>query len=109
MLKLLTCAGNHFWEAPDSNGETPTPQEVCPVCGAPAESLPLLDLAPSAAPGRQADVAPPPAPLPLRDESGRPLIAGYEILEGLGRGPTGVALYRARQAVVSRTVLLKVV
>jgi serine/threonine protein kinase len=105
MLKLLTCAHDHFWEAPDSNGETPTAQEVCPVCGAPAESLPLLDLASSAAP----QPPPKPAPLPLRDESGRPVVAGYEILEYLGQGPTGVALYRARQAVVNRAVLLKVV
>jgi hypothetical protein len=37
------------------------------------------------------------------------VVAGYEILEDLGRSLTGVALYRARQAVVNRTVLLKVV
>jgi hypothetical protein len=36
-------------------------------------------------------------------------VAGYEVLEEMGRGPTGVAAYRARQTVVSRTVLLKVV
>jgi serine/threonine protein kinase len=55
---------------------------------------------------------PPPAPpplLPLRDHKGRPIVGGYEVLEELGRGPTGVAAYRARQRVVNRLVVLKVV
>src|SRR5262249_38485450 len=51
----------------------------------------------------------PPAPLPLRDKDGRPLVAGYEILQDLGKGPTGVRLYRARQLLVNRLVTLKVV
>jgi hypothetical protein len=38
------------------------------------------------------------------------VVAGYEVLENLGKGPTGVALYRARQVLVNnRQVLLKVV
>ncbi len=45
----------------------------------------------------------------MRDASGRPVIAGYEILEELGKGPTGMRAFKARQAVVNRTVLLRVV
>jgi serine/threonine protein kinase len=45
----------------------------------------------------------------LRDERGRPVVAGYEVQEEAGAGPTGVAAWRARQVVVSRPVLLKVV
>jgi eukaryotic-like serine/threonine-protein kinase len=107
MLKLLTCPQGHFWEAAADNGEAPA-HALCPECGAPAESLPVLDLAPSAPPP-----APPPAPKPpvvlLFDADGFPVVTGYEVLESLGRGPTGVAFYRAKQLLVNRQVLLKVV
>jgi hypothetical protein len=104
MLKLLTCPQGHFWEtADDAVG-----QEVCPECGAPADTLPLLDLAPTEAPPAP---GPPPTatPPPLRDQAGNPVVAGYQVLEHLGTGPTGVAVYRARQVAVNRSVLLKVV
>src|SRR5205807_4930364 len=54
---------------------------------------------------------PPPetAPLPLRDAAGRPVVAGYEVQEDLGRGPTGMFAYKAKQQLVNRTVLLRVV
>src|SRR5947209_6285537 len=104
MLKLLTCPQGHFWEAADDA----VGQEVCPECGAPADSLPLLDLAPTEGP--PASVPPPTAaPPPLRDQAGRPVVAGYQVLEHLGTGPTGVTVYRARQVAVNRSVLLKVV
>jgi serine/threonine protein kinase len=45
----------------------------------------------------------------LHDAAGLPIIAGYDVQEELGRGPFGVVLYRARQLLVGRTVLLKVV
>jgi serine/threonine protein kinase len=48
-------------------------------------------------------------PLPLRDEAGLPVLAGYEVLEHLGRGPAGISRYRARQLVIQRQVLLEVV
>jgi serine/threonine protein kinase len=107
MLKLLTCAQGHYWEKPvedDADGRV----EVCPVCGQSAETMPLLDLAPS----ETEPAVPPPehaAPPPLRDKNGRPVVAGYEILQDLGKGPTGVSLYRARQLLVNRIVALKVV
>jgi hypothetical protein len=102
MLKLLTCTQGHFWEKP--NDDAP---EVCPVCGRAADTLPLLDLLPGEeSPPASAE---PPSPPPLRDKEGRPVVAGYEILHDLGTGPTGVHLYRARQLLVNRLVVLKVV
>jgi hypothetical protein len=43
------------------------------------------------------------------DQTGYPIVAGYEVEEELGRGPTGVRFYRATQTVLNRPVLLKVV
>src|SRR5437588_3968279 len=103
MLKLLTCPQGHFWET--ANGEEAVRQQVCPECGAPADSLPLLDLVQTEAPtprpaaaaaGLVQPEASPRPPTPLRDDKGRPVVAGYDVLEDLGRGPTGVAVYRAR-------------
>jgi hypothetical protein len=109
MLKLLTCARGHFWESADEPGSAgASGQPSCPECGAPADSLPLLDLAPA----EQAPSLPPPvvpAELALFDADDRPNVAGFEILEDLGRSPTGVRLYRARQQTVNREVLLEVV
>ncbi|HZY87056.1 MAG TPA: serine/threonine-protein kinase, partial [Gemmataceae bacterium] len=105
MLKLLTCPHGHFWEA-EQPDEGPPRGAVCPECGAGADMLPLLDLAPT---DGAAPAAEPPGPPPLRDESGRPVVAGYEVLEDMGQGPTGVFYYRARQVTVNRPVLLKVV
>ena len=39
----------HFWETATENGEVPA-HALCPECGAPAETLPVLDLAPAEAP-----------------------------------------------------------
>jgi serine/threonine protein kinase/WD40 repeat protein len=107
MVELLSCPRGHYWEAPSTENGANTQAPRCPVCGSPPDSLPLLDLAPSTSEPH----APPPllAEVPLRDEAGLPVIAGYEILEALGRSPTGVALYRARQRIGSQPVLLEVV
>jgi eukaryotic-like serine/threonine-protein kinase len=106
MLKLLTCAQGHYWEKPIED-EADGSADNCPLCGQPAETMPLLDLAPSEV--EPAAAAEPPSPPPLRDKNGRPIVAGYEILQDLGKGPTGVHLYKARQVLVNRTVVLKVV
>ncbi len=105
MLKLLNCPQGHYWEKASANGEDVS--ETCPTCGRAAESLPSFDLAPSEE--TVPEPIEPPSPPPLRDASGRPVVAGYEMVQELGRGPTGVFLYRARQLVVNRPVLLKVV
>jgi eukaryotic-like serine/threonine-protein kinase len=106
MVKLLSCAQGHFWEAAESPDGATVQQVFCPVCGGIADAVPLLNLAPDD------EIVPPlkpAAPRPLRDASGRPVIAGYEILEDLGKGPTGMLAFKARQALVNRTVLLHVV
>jgi serine/threonine protein kinase len=108
MLALLSCPQGHFWEAVNGEDGASPNRPVCPVCGAAAEAIPLLDLAPSDPPPAKTAPAPP-SPPPLRDDKGRPVVAGYEVIEELGRGPTGVAFYRARQVLVNRPVLLKVV
>ncbi len=108
MLALLSCPQGHFWEAVNGEDGTSSDRPVCPVCGAAAESIPLLDLAPSE-PVAAAPAPTPPPPPPLRDNKGRPVVAGYEVFEEAGRGPTGVAFYRARQVLVNRPVLLEVV
>ncbi len=115
MLKLLTCAQGHFWEVEETevNGDSTheinfLPRQVCPTCGNSAHTLPDLDLAPSdVASPSSAPVAPLPAP--LRDSQGRPVVAGYEILDDGTRTPQGVLVYRAKQVFINRIVTLKVV
>src|SRR5262249_34555754 len=109
MLKLLTCAQGHYWEKTIEDAANESP-EHCPVCGQIAETMPSLDLAPGEEePSVQVAKAGPPLPPPLRDKDGRPIVAGYEILAHLGKGPTEVHLYRARQILVNRIVVLRVV
>jgi serine/threonine protein kinase len=107
MTRLLSCARGHFWEVPDAGNDSAPPALLCPECGTPAETLPLLDLVPSDTP------APAPAAseatAPPAEGKGHPVISGYEITEFVGRGPNGMLIYKAKQAVVNRTVLLKVV
>jgi serine/threonine protein kinase len=108
MLQLLTCSRGHSWEAaaPD-NGVIG--RAVCPVCGDAVDLLPLFDLAPSP----DAVTADPEPIYPqtpdLRDAAGKPVVAGYDLQEDLGRTTLGVRLFRAKQLLVGRTVLLKVV
>src|SRR5260370_13169737 len=115
MLKLLTCSQGHFWEVEETeaNGDSTheinfLPRQVCPSCGSAAASIPDLDLAPSEAPtAAAAPPAAPPLPPPLRDAEGRPVVAGYEILDAKGRTPRGVLVYRATQAFVNLPPTLK--
>jgi WD40 repeat protein len=108
MLQLLTCSKGHSWEAAADDGAA-VGRAVCPVCGEAVDLLPLFDLAP--APDAITTTPEPllPQAPPLRDEAGKPVVAGYEIQDDLGRSPLGVRLFRAKQILVSRTVLLKVV
>lgn len=101
MLQLQSCSRGHFWESAEA-------EAVCPQCGGEAQGLPLLDLV---------QTAPPPPALPqpeglaaeLIDHRGRASVAGYDISEDLGRGPTGMRLYKARHKLTGRNVLLEVV
>ncbi|HVS37870.1 MAG TPA: WD40 repeat domain-containing serine/threonine protein kinase, partial [Gemmataceae bacterium] len=108
MLQLLTCSKGHSWEAAADDGAA-VGRAVCPVCGDAVELLPLIDLAPSpdaitASPEPILAQAP-----PLRDAAGMPVVPGFEILEEMGRTPLGVRLFKAKQVLVNRTILLKVV
>jgi hypothetical protein len=112
MLKLLTCVRGHFWEVPQesANGEAPDAAALrCPTCGAPADELPLVDLPPAEAEPTAVTTAPAPKPPPLLDANGYPVVSGYEIVETLGKNKKGVLVYRAKQVLVNRIVLLKVV
>src|SRR5437879_4050056 len=111
MLKLLTCTQGHFWEVaqPGDNGAPPDLASLrCPVCGAAADEMPLLDLVPDEKP---IPPAPPPTlrPEPLLDVKGDPIVSGYDLIEPLGKNKKGVLLYRAKQILINRTVLLKAV
>jgi serine/threonine protein kinase len=98
-LRLLSCAEGHFWESPEA-----APVPACPTCGGAPESLPLLAPASAAADSSSVATATSSAPrLP------RPVVPGYEIVEDRGRTVTGVAVYVAKQELVRRRVLLKVV
>ena len=93
MLERLTCLQGHAWEAA-------TDSALCPECGLPPD--PGLFAEPDDAP------APIPPP-PIRDDKGKPVVVGYEILADRGRSPAGVRLYQAKQLVAGREVLLEVV
>jgi serine/threonine protein kinase len=106
MLKLLTCSQGHYWER-QVEDEADESRDVCPVCGQAAETMPLLDLAPSES--QPSPPAEPPTPPPLRDNDGRPIVAGYKIRTNAVKGLAGLQHYLAQQAIVNRFVLLKVV
>jgi hypothetical protein len=105
MLQLLTCSNGHSWETA-ANDEAAV-HALCPVCGEAVDLLPLLDLAPGAETIALAPVLSQAGP--LRDTSGKPVVAGFEIDDDLGRTSLGVHQYRAKQLLVNRPVLLKVV
>jgi hypothetical protein len=100
-LKLLSCSEGHFWETLEGGATA-----VCPVCGGPPESWPLLGPGPDDA-AAAASPAAPAAPKPTF--SRRPVVPGYEIVEDRGRTAAGVAVFLAKQELVPRKVLLKVV
>jgi hypothetical protein len=114
MPQQFSCARGHEWHLSGDPGQpTNTRSPRCPICGAAAETEPVVrtqdqrgTVALTAAAPAEALVPPlPPSPAAT---AGPPEVSGYEIMGELGHGGMGV-VYRALQLKLKRVVALKMI